>query len=337
MDSSIWAKGARRFCCLRSAVSAALVLCVVWTRQPASAADEPAKTAEKYQTRLFLADSDGSNMKPLVIMPEYVHQGSPSWSRDGKQIAMDSWKEGGSVSTGEVVVVNADGTKPRVLGDGLMPTFSPQGTRIAYMRNKEGGGVWVMSAEGPDKENVQIDESGWGADWAADGRLVYGTRTPGGANLVVFDLVEGTRRYLFDEQQSPYQHMYWNMAWSPDGKRIAFKAARKDGTLEIGIVDARGEKSGLVHRYEGPTTATLSWNPDQSRVLITKACAERENRMQIYFFNPDTTDAPQLLPGQEPNRNYSDTQYSPDGKQIVISAGMPVPPKKPATEKAAPK
>src|SRR5262249_22629035 len=110
---------------------------------------------ENYATRLFIADSDGSNMKQLTDLPEFAKQGSPAWSQDGKYIAFDAWKEGQNFASSQVVVVQADGRNPRVLGPGAMPCFSPGGRRIAF--SKPGSGTWIMSSRGPDDELMQLD------------------------------------------------------------------------------------------------------------------------------------------------------------------------------------
>ena len=287
-----------------------------------NAAREIGETPGEYSTRLFIADADGSNMKQLTDLPEFQKQGSPVWSSDGKFIAFDGWKpqSGQSFSSSQVVVVQSDGLNPRVLGDGAMPSFSPGGRRIAFS-NPKAGGVWVSSVDGPDQELIQIDSSGWGTDWSSDGRLVYAANTGSGGNLTVVSIVEGTTTSLFDEAQSPYKNISWNMVWSPDGKRIAFKGLNAEGKEELGIVDARGAKFGHIRRFEGPMLASFAWSPIESRILFV-ALDPQTRRHQIYFVDPDTNDPPRLLPGQDDLRGYSDVSYSPDGRKIVFSCHL---------------
>jgi Tol biopolymer transport system component len=144
-------------------------------KSAAKPAEKPAKRFSPTAVWLSVADSDGSGMKPLDILREYTFQGSPKWSPDGKRIAFNVWKDGESFNSGKIALVDADGGNPRILGDGLMPSFSPRGDRIVYSRPGTSYGVWVMSTEGPGKYLQRIDENGWGADWSPDGRLVYST------------------------------------------------------------------------------------------------------------------------------------------------------------------
>lgn len=293
-----------------------------FTRGREQAAAELGETPGEYSTRLFIADADGSNMKQLAELPEFQKQGSPVWSTDGQLIAFDGWKpqNGESFSSAKIVIVDADGRNPRILGDGSMPSFSPRSQRVAFSSPKMGG-VVVASSQGAEQELVQISSSGWGTDWAADGRLVFATATAGGGNLVVANIVEGTMESLFEEADTPYRQIAWNMAWSPDGKRIAFKGVTKEGKEELGIVDARGADSGFIRRCEGPMLASFAWSPTESRILFVKLDPETR-RHQIYYVDPDTQDPPRLLPGQDDLRNYSDVAYSPDGKKIVVSCHM---------------
>jgi Tol biopolymer transport system component len=276
-------------------------------------------------------------MKPLVEIEDYKAQGSPAWSQDGKTIAFDAWRpeRGETHVNAKIVVVNADGSKPRVLGDGAMPSFSPRKNRIAISRYDANQGVWVMGSDGPEQELVLLDPEGWGADWSPDGRqIVYAVYSDGGANLVVYDLIEGVRTSLFEEGKLLYSSFFWNFAWSPDGRKIAFKGQRTDGRVEIGIVDAKGMKDGHVTRFEGEVTPNVAWTHDSKQLVFSRATPERKNRVQLWIMNAGTKDPPQLLSGQDAERINVTAAFSPDGQSLLVASREP-PAKKPA-KKAAP-
>jgi Tol biopolymer transport system component len=337
-DYSCTAGGQSRWLGLTSGLLVGLLLTAIRLAGQEAAPTEPDVDLDQ-KNRIFIAQPDGSGMKPLVDLPDYTTQGSPTWSQDGTLIAFDAWrpKLGETNQNSKVIVVNADGTNPRILGDGAMPHFSPRHNRIVFSRYSPNYGIWVMSIEGPEKELVLVDESGWSADWSPDGKqLVYATYEPNGANLMVFDLVEGVKFGLFEEGASPYSNFYWHIAWSPDGRHIVFKGQRADNDkFEVGIIDARGAKHGLVVRLDGEVTPNFGWTHDSSRVVFSQKTPDRGNRVQLYTMNRGTMEPPELLPGQDPERLNGEGVYSPDGKQLLIVSRKPPPRNNAAKKKAA--
>jgi Tol biopolymer transport system component len=98
--------------------------------------------------RLFLVNADGSNVRPLGTSP--IFGISPEWSSDGTRIAFVSFADhngrscaGDCVPDGEIYTVNADGTRltrlTRTKVDDEDPTWSPDGTRIAFTSGTELG------------------------------------------------------------------------------------------------------------------------------------------------------------------------------------------------------
>lgn len=313
-----------------------IVLIAIIASKASSVAQEEAKPpAQPSGPWIYIADVDGSNMKLLTDLPEYPYQGSPTWSRDGKLIAFDVLKSEAAVknrySDSQVVVVNADGSNPRILIDGAMPSFSPAAKRMTLSRYSPNQGVWVTSVDGPEKELVLLDEAGWGADWSPDGtRIAYTTSTGNGANFVIFNLIEGERQYLFPEENSPYQTLFWSFTWSPDSKRIVFKGIDRDNKHVVGIVDARGSEFGLETRLERQVWATFDWSPDGGRILFIQNSAERK-LPQLFALDPNSQKSPELLSGQNPAFATVASAHSPDGKKLAISSRQP-PPTKPKTE-----
>ncbi len=295
----------------------AIVLGAAWQLH----AEQPlAPPADDQAMQIFLAEPSGLTIKPLVVLPDYRDQGSPAWSPDGKLIAFDSWRPalGETHVNAKIVLVNSDGSNPRVLGDGAMPAFSPRSGRLAISRYSPNQGVWIMSSEGPAKELTLLDAEGWGTDWSPDGRqIVYARYEAGAANLVLYDLVEGTRTSLFDEGASPYGNFFWNFTWSPDGRYIVFKGLKADGTYEVAMVDARGARHGLIVCLDGERAPNFGWSHDSTRLFFSQV-PERGGRPQIHFLNPLISDTPQLLPGQDPERTNVAAVPSPDGKKLLL-------------------
>ena len=292
-------------------------------------AEDPAAVKEEFTTRLFFADSDVSNLKPVVDLPDYQAQGSPSWSLDGKLIAFDAWmpQKGEDVPDSKVIVVNADGTNPRYFADALMPSFSPSGRRMVVSRPKAGG-VWVIDLDKSEPDNfILVDKGGWGADWSPDGKIVFAAYGSGGANLKVVDAVSGSS-LVFNELGTPYKRIFWNMGWSRDDKYVAYKAMNRDGKVEMGIANIQSDTIPPLTLETGSNLlASFAWHPNGT-VLFVKYCDEREH-FQIYSAYPDPDRKPKLLAGCDPERSYADIAYSPDGNRILISCWKRTPSAKP--------
>lgn len=298
-----------------------VVWCVALTSGASAwGADDPKqKPADK---SLFVMNSDGSELRPLTVLPDYTAHGSPDWSRDGTRIAFDAWRPelGETYTQAKIVVVNADGMNPRVLGDGALPSLSPQAKRIVFSRYSPNQGVWVMSSEGPDKELVLLDENGWGATWSPDGKqIAYTVNRDGRATFVAQDLIEGTSRDLFPEGESPYQQIYWSFGWSPDSQAICFRGRRPDNTEEVAIVRLDDPAHRLTVRLrEKQLGNSYVWHPNGETILASLRDRTLKRR-QLYLLTAAGDQPPVALPGQPTDTANVSADWSPDGKRIVFA------------------
>src|SRR4051794_32020709 len=82
-----------------------------------------------------------------------------AWSPDGQKIAFESCGRA-AAPNGGVFVMNADGSDPHVVLDGLgrSVSFSPDGSELAISSdtNDGGGGFYVVNADGSDSSNPQL-------------------------------------------------------------------------------------------------------------------------------------------------------------------------------------
>ncbi len=284
------------------------------------AAEEPVV----YQTRLYLAEPDGSQLRPLISEPTTIRaQGSPDWAENGELIAFDGWEQDQNNRSGKIMIVKPDGTGLRALIDGLMPSLSPEGKRIAFSRSSPGNyGIWIVSTADPESELVQIEESGWGTDWSPDGTRIAYTKSFGGrTNLCVFNMVEGTKEFLFPEGQMSYRQINWNFAWTPDSRSIVFRGETIEGQPVIAMVDARSSTYGHRVLCEGKMLPAISTRGD-SEVIFTQPDPGRSVHHQLFSITPGAMN-PERLPGVLPAYGYYDTCSSPDGKKLLITIRVP--------------
>jgi eukaryotic-like serine/threonine-protein kinase len=141
--------------------------------------------------------------------------------------------------------------------DDTQPAFSPDGQRIAFRSERDGGGIFVSGATGESAR--RIADEGFNPAWSPDGSaLVYSTlrfQLPDAlytyaSHLVVADVATGTTRTLTADGVLPLQPH-----WSPNGHRIAYWAI-DGGVRDIWTIPAAGGAPVPVTQ-----DVHLDWNP----------------------------------------------------------------------------
>ena len=129
---------------------------------------------------LWRSRIDGSERRQLTVPPFAVM--NPRWSPDGKRIAFMELSGGDRRSMSlksSVYVVSAEGGGPLLLvgsneGGGHDPTWSPDGTTIAYgMGGVEGeGGIRILDLARQKSTKVPGSEGMWSPRWSPNGKYL---------------------------------------------------------------------------------------------------------------------------------------------------------------------
>jgi eukaryotic-like serine/threonine-protein kinase len=182
----------------------------------------------------------------------------PSLSPDGKWMVYTSAAAGNRdiylQSVGGQTAINL--TKDTTADD-QQPAFSPDGERIAFQSNRDGGGIFVMGRTG---ESVRrLSDGGYNPAWSPNGKeVVFGTESVQASpaargprsGLWIVTVENGEKRQIATEDSV-------QPAWSPDGSRIAFWAARgPQRQRDILTVPVAGGDAVLV-----TDDAAIDWNP----------------------------------------------------------------------------
>jgi serine/threonine protein kinase/Tol biopolymer transport system component/Tfp pilus assembly protein PilF len=146
----------------------------------------------------------------------------PSLSPDGKSTIYASQASGNwdiffqRIGEGDVINLTKDFVK-----DDSQPAFSPDGEHIAFRSERDGGGVYVMNANGASP--VRVSDFGYSPSWSADGgQILVGTEKipqpstrPTKSQLWMIDLKSGQRQRISEgDALQP--------TFSPHHKRIAY-------------------------------------------------------------------------------------------------------------------
>lgn len=240
----------------------------------------------------MLLSADSTACRELCSVPGYPNIGSPAFSPAGDLIALDGIAAGGQLADTEPLVVRADGTEPRVLGDGVMPIWSADGKRLAFSRNGGGGGVWVIDASGDPTTAEQVDPAGWGIQWSPDGNFWAYERA---GRLVIRVVKTGKIVHQVRAADAPPVTWMWNFAWGPDSRSVC-------GVVRL----PNGQEAVAVQKLDLPVAEAL---PDAAAL----------GRDQIYECDPAQDGMPRAVPGQTPTANV-DQGWSPDGTTLVYVA-----------------
>jgi Sigma-70 region 2/WD40-like Beta Propeller Repeat len=175
---------------------------------------------------LFILHDDGSQTQ-LTEQPMSIEDAT--FSADGSRVVFAA-KTGSADGEWTVYSIDADGGPATVLTSQIHPspaalTFSPDGTRIAYVlwgRGDSEHPVWVMDADGTDAHEILANDTVMGAGHVRDrGALAW---SPAGDRIALG--LEGTI-YTFATDGSDFtQGMSGDSpVWSPDGSQLVSRGS----------------------------------------------------------------------------------------------------------------
>ena len=143
-----------------------------------------------------------------------------------------------------------------------MPTWSPDGRRIAYIRaeddNAKVWNLWLQPVDADHATRLTSYRYGqpWSASWFPDNRRICYSHED---RLVVLDIESGASRTF----ASPVKHrLVRTPAVSPDGHEVIFQVFRQGAWL----LDLRDGSMREV--LSDPTAEEFAWSPDGRRVAF---------------------------------------------------------------------
>jgi Tol biopolymer transport system component len=282
----------------------------------------------KCAQHLFVLHADGSETQvttdPIDINGATI---SPDGSRvvfAGRTGQVPGGAEGDCCTRSGVFAVDADGGPPEVLvqsQDGVVEeaTFSPDGTRIAYVHGSgdHSHHVWVMGADGSDAREIVFNE------WTAGAGHVRGLAWSPAGDRIALGL-EGTT-YTFAPDGSGFTQVISrgdSPYWSPDGSQIAYTlrwpyTETLRGALAIADADGSNDREfGLA--MSGP------WHPGTSVVDASPSAVTQPSPAPTPADPPNPAPTPAALGGLAYALDGDIYVADPDGSNATrIADGLP--------------
>ncbi len=252
-------------------------------------------------------------------VPGYPAIYSPEISPNQEWVAVDGRQTGQNAGASHLLLVSISDGSFKDLGEGMMPSWSADGEKLAY--TKPGAGLCICSLNGEDQE--LITQSGFGVQWSPDGLSLAFAR---GGSLIIYDLLTKTERVLVGDA---YRQIYWNLAWSHDSKYICFKGDSKLGGSEIVVVAVDGESPPRPLCTGEHYNPDFAWHPDGNQIALPHRADQEHKFGQIYSINPQINpseidgaftplEPPIPMPIQPKDRHNSGMSWSRDGKLFVF-------------------
>ncbi len=221
---------------------------------------------------LYLQRAGHMQGPPLRAVPLTTlerEQNFPAFSPDGEKVAFSLFAppqpDGQpvvniyvkSILSDEIIQVTS------AVAEDRFPSWSPNGREIAFQRDLPGGTALMIVPAGGG-EARKIADMGFGLSWSPNGdeiAYVAPYAPAGNGGILIRSLKTGAVRQL----TAPQPRRERSVAWSPDGKQIAFSRLFGNQVRELFVIPAEGGEARQLTFDQ--SMGGFAWTPD-SRELV---------------------------------------------------------------------
>ncbi len=248
-------------------------------------------------------NADGSNQVD-VTPPSLKYIGDLSWASDGKSIAFSAWE--GDIY--RIYIIKPDGSGFTRLTSGdksdFKPSWSPDGKTIMFgsfddefvnINGKSVPQIYIMKSDGTDRHRFVVEKK------PDDIPLTGYYRADGLIAISEFNTRFSFVNYVVDENgivQKEYPELVTTgpVAWSPDGKWVAYSPDRRTSQcvgIEIDSFDLT-EQNCLLKQSSNALIyfSGITWSSDGKHILLN---SNLDGDYKIYAINSDGTGLTQII------------------------------------------
>jgi Tol biopolymer transport system component len=285
------------------------------------------RAASTYE--LYVMNADGTGPRALAAAGDGFHAG-PSWSPDGQRIAytkvvpdergildnhgpFEIWVT--TLDGDEHILLSADITDEILALPWPTPTWSPDGTRLAFVAARETdtgdtlSTVYVVAADGGGLEwSYPLPCSASDVLWSPAGHALL---------LVGYDEDVGPSAYmlLISNQELIEIHQGAQAAdWSPDGHEIVVSSVQPPDVI---VLEPGGE-SRVITQIEEKFPLVVRWSPGGKHILVGTSHSSR--LMKITALHLVSVDTGEFTTIAEYRDKYIyQPNWSPEGDRLLYT------------------
>jgi Tol biopolymer transport system component len=251
--------------------------------------------------------------------PEYF----PSLSPDGNSLIYASRSTGKwDIFLQRVGERNPANLTKDSLADDTQPSFSPKGDRVAFRSEREGGGIYLMEANG--ESAVRLSDFGYSPSWSPTSdqivvcteRVPQPSTRPTRSQLWTINIRTGERKLVSEGDAL-------QASWSPNGLRIAYwsRPTRVGQREDIWTIPVDG---GTAVAVTNGSTTDLNpvWAPDGKHLYFSSNRGGSTNiwRVPIDENSGATLGEPQAVTSIGAATSALHLSFSSDGRRLAYVA-----------------
>ena len=279
--------------------------------------------------RLAVADARGGSARVVARFPEGNRTHLLSWAEGASRLLYTSYVS--ALPRPALWLMSADGTVARRVTDVVGasdPTWSPDGTRIAFARTpaegeKPGGLLSVVRASGGVMRTIVRlrGQHVSSPSWSPDGSTIAYSCGDGYAICAV--RADGTRRRIViapERNPSIGQIYFWSPDWSPDSRWIVYAKGQpgEGGSIRAVRPDGTGDHALVPPHADGSVFNSVAVSPDGARLAVGgSACVSPEPCRPGIWIVATSGAGLRFVPGTEGGEAPT---WSPDGRTIAFAA-----------------